>query len=168
MMSAMDVREEIRYDAAPDQVFEMLCDQAFREKVCRAIGSISYDVSIERDGGTARVRNHRVMKADLPDFAKKVVGDKIEMIQTEDWGARQADGSRTADFHVEIPGKPGAIKGSVTLSPDGTGSKEVVAGTVKVSIPLVGKKLENEVAKGLKAALEIEGSVGAKWLAGDR
>ena len=168
MMSAMDVREEIRYDATPDQVFEMLCDQAFREKVCRAIGSISYDVSIERYGDTARVRNHRVMKADLPDFARKVVGDKIEMIQTEDWGARQADGSRTAGFHVEIPGKPGAIKGSVTLSPDGTGSKEVVAGTVKVSIPLVGKKLENEVAKGLKAALEIEGSVGAKWLAGDR
>ncbi|MGH3314687.1 MAG: DUF2505 domain-containing protein [Nocardioidaceae bacterium] len=164
----MDVREEIRYDAAPDQVFEMLCDQAFREKVCRAVGSIRYDVSIERDGDTARVRNDRVMKADLPDFAKKVVGDTIEMVQTEDWGARQADGSRIADFHVEIPGKPGAIKGSVTLSPDGTGSKEVIAGTVKVSIPLVGKKLENEVAKGLKAALEIEGSVGAKWLAGDR
>jgi hypothetical protein len=168
MMSAMDVREEIRYDAAPDQVFEMLCDQAFREKVCRAIGAISYDVSIERNGDTARVRNDRVMRADLPDFAKKVVGDKIEMVQTEDWGARQPDGSRTADFHVEIPGKPGSIKGRVTLSPDGTGSKEVVSGTVKVSVPLVGKKLENEVAKGLKAALEIEGSVGAKWLAGDR
>jgi hypothetical protein len=164
----MDVREEIRYDAAPDAVFEMLCDQAFREKVCRAIGSISYDVSVSRTGDRARVHQDRVMKADLPDFAKKVVGSNIEMVQTEDWGEPKADGVRTADFRVEIPGKPGAITGTVTLSPDGSGSREVVSGTVKVSIPLVGKKLEGEVAKGLKAALEVEGRVGARWLAGDR
>jgi Protein of unknown function (DUF2505) len=165
MMERMDVREEIAYDASPDEVFTMLCDQAFREKVCRGIGSVRYEVSITRDGDTAQIRNDRVMKADLPDVAKKVVGDTIEMVQTEDWGERQSDGSRTARFRVEIPGKPGSITGSVSLSPSGSGSREVVTGQVKVSIPFVGKKLETEVARGLKAALQVEGQIGAKWLA---
>jgi hypothetical protein len=166
----MDVREEILYDAAPDDVFEMLCDQAFREKVCRAIGSVSYDVSVSRTGDTARIRNARVMKADLPDFAKRVVGDTIDMVQTEDWTERGPDGARTADFRVEIPGKPGAVTGTVTLAPTdtGAGAREVVTGQVKVSIPLVGRKLEGEVVRGLKAALQVEGRIGARWLAGER
>lgn len=168
MMSAMDVREEILYEASPDDVFEMLCDQAFREEVCRAMGSVRYDVSVSRSGDTATVRNDRVMKADLPDVARKVVGDTIEMVQTEDWKGRETDGARTADFRVEIPGKPGSIRGTVTLSPTATGTREVIAGEVKVSIPLVGRKLEAEVAKGLKEALKVEGRVGARWLAGDR
>ena len=165
MMERMDVREEIVYDASPDDVFEMLCDKSFREKVCRAIGSLRYDVSVERTGDTARIRNDRVMEADLPDVAKKVVGDTIELVQTEDWGAREPDGARSADFRVEIPGKPGAISGTVTLSPVRGGTREVVAGQVKVSIPFVGRRLEEEVARGLRAALEVEGRVGARWLA---
>src|SRR5262245_26756155 len=165
MMERMDVREEIVYDASPDDVFEMLCDKAFREKVCRGIGSIRYEVSITRDGDSSQIRMDRVMKADLPDVARKIVGDTIEMVQTEDWGERQPDGSRSARFRVEIPGKPGSITGTVSLSPSGSGSREVVSGEVKVSVPFVGKKLETEVARGFKAALEVEGQIGAKWLA---
>jgi hypothetical protein len=161
----MDVREDIVYDASPDDVFEMLCDQAFREEVCRAIGSVRYEVTISRDGDRATVRNDRVMEADLPDVAKKVVGSTIEMVQTEEWGPRESDGARTAQFRVEMPGKPGAISGTVALSPVRTGTRESVAGTIKVSIPLVGKRLEAEVARGLKSALEVEGRIGAKWLA---
>ncbi len=162
------MREDIVYDASPDDVFEMLCDKAFREEVCRAIGSLRYDVSVSRTGDTATVRNDRVMKADLPEVAKKVVGDTIEMIQTEEWGARESDGARTGTFRVEIPGKPGSISGTVSISPIRTGTREVVAGHVKVSIPIVGKRLEAEVVRGLQAALEVEGRVGAKWLAGER
>jgi hypothetical protein len=164
----MDVREEIVYDAAPDDVFDMLCDQAFREKVCLGVGSVRYDVRISRDGDRATVRNDRVMKADLPDIARKVVGDTIEMVQTEEWGPRQSDGSRSGTFHVEIPGKPGSISGTVSIAPEGGGTREVVAGRVKVSIPLVGKKLEAEVVKGLKSALRVEGRIGAGWLEGRR
>jgi hypothetical protein len=164
----MDVREDIVYDAAPDDVFEMLCDQSFREKVCRAIGSVRYDVTISRDGDAATIRNHRVMKADLPEVAKKVVGDTIEMVQTEEWGPRESDGARAGTFRVEIPGKPGSIHGEISLAPLRTGTREVVAGEVKVSIPLVGRRLETEVVRGLKAALEVEGRVGAKYLAGER
>ena len=167
MMERMDVREEIVYDASPDDVFEMLCDKAFREKVCRGIGSVRYEVTVTRDGDCAQIRMDRVMKADLPDAAKKIVGDTIEMVQTEDWGERRSDGSRTAGFRVEIPGKPGSITGTVSLSPSGGGSREVVSGQVKVSIPFVGKKLETEVARGLKAALQVEGQIGAKWLASE-
>jgi Protein of unknown function (DUF2505) len=168
MMGPMDVREEIAYDASPDAVFEMLCDQEFREKVCRGVGSVRYEVTISSAADGATVRNHRVMKADLPDFARKVVGDTIEMVQTEEWGPRESDGSRRGTFHVEIPGKPGSIRGTVSIAAERAGTREVVDGTVKVSIPLVGRKLEAEVVRGLKAALEVEGRIGAGWLDGRR
>lgn len=164
MMAPMDVREEIVYRAHPDRVFEMLCDEAFREKVCRAVGSVSCEVSVSRNGDTAHVRNHRVMQADLPDVARRVVGDTIELVQIEDWAARGADGARSADFRLEIPGKPGHVTGTVTISPEGDTTREVITGQVKVSIPLVGRKLEAEVARAMKAALEVEGRVGATWL----
>jgi len=168
MMEPMDVREEIVYQATPDDVFEMLCDQEWREKVCRGIGSVRYEVTVSRTSDGATIRNDRVMNADLPDIAKKIVGDTIEMVQTEEWGPREPDGARHGTFQVEIPGKPGAIKGTVSIKPESAGTREVVAGTVKVSIPLVGKKLEAEVVRGMKAALEVEGRIGAGWLDGRR
>ncbi|MGH3355506.1 MAG: DUF2505 domain-containing protein [Nocardioidaceae bacterium] len=164
----MDLRSELNYDAAPDDVFTMLCDEAFRTAVCKATGSTSYDVAVSRDGDGAQVRVRRVLPAQVPDFAKKFVGDHIEVVQTERWGGPGPDGGRSADLKVEIPGKPGSVTGSVTLSPSAGGSRELITGDIKVSIPLVGRKLEGEVHRGITAAIKVEQRVGTKWLAGDR
>ena len=168
MMALMDLRSELHYDAGVDDVFAMLCDESFRARVCRATGATDHDVTITRDGDTAHVRIRRVLPAEVPDFAKKIVGNHIEVVQTEEWGWAQPDGQRTARLRIEIPGKPGSVTGSVALSPSGAGARELVTGEIKVSIPLVGRKLESEVHRGITAAMEAEGRVGATWLAGDR
>ncbi len=168
MMTLMDLRSELHYDAGVDDVFAMLCDEAFRTRVCRATGATDHEVAISRDGDTAHVRIRRVLPARVPDFARKFVGNHIEVVQIEDWGGPEADGGRRARLRIEIPGKPGSVDGSVTLSPTGPGSRELVTGDIKVSIPLVGRKLESEVHRGITAAMDVEGRVGATWLAGDR
>ncbi|MPZ62412.1 MAG: DUF2505 family protein [Propionibacteriales bacterium] len=168
MMCAMDLRRELEYDSAPADVFAMLCDEAFRSKVCEATLAIEYDVAITSREQGADVRIRRVMPANVPDMARRFVGDTLEIVQTEEWGAASADGTRTARLRMEMPGKPGNVTGTITLGPHGQGSREVIDAVVKVSVPLVGGKLEEQVVRGIKAGIREEGKVGQAWLAGDR
>ena len=166
MIEAMQLNAEMTYpDATPDEAFEVLVDPEFRKAVCKATHALDFTVTVERlDDGGASIVIDRTMPADLPDVAKKFIGDTVEVRQTEHWGARSADGSRTADIEVKIEGQPAGMIGTASLEPAGEGCREVIAGDVKVSIPFVGKKIEPEVARGIRAAVEIEQRVGLSWL----
>lgn len=164
MMPCMDLQTELNYAAGVDEVFSMLCEEAFRKQVCEATRARSYDVSVTPSPGGAEVRVSRQMPA--PEIARKFVGDTLEIVQVEHWGAAAADGSRTADLSVDIPGKPASMSGRIVLGPGGAGTTQSVSGDIKVKVPLVGAKLEKEIARALVAAIKEEGKVGARWLAG--
>lgn len=167
MISTMDVRAELSYPAAgPDAVFAMLCDRGYREAVCEATHASRHEISIEaRDDGGATVTVMRTLPAQVPDFAKKFVGETIDVTQIEVWQPADAAGSRRADLTFEIKGQPATMRGSVLLEAVGSGAHQVVTGELKVAIPLFGKKLEPEVVKGIVAGLRQEERTGNEWLA---
>lgn len=164
----MDLREEITYDAAPVDVFAMLCDQRFRTEVCQATKALSHSVSVSADGEGAVVEVRRVMPAEVPAFAKKMVGETLEVVQHEQWGAADASGARTGQIKVDIVGQPAGMSGTLRLEACEGGSREVLTGQVSVRIPFVGRKLEPEIARALRAAMVTESRVGQQWLAGRR
>ena len=84
-------------------------------------------------------------------------------MQSETWATKQR-----GDVHVTIPGKPGEMKGTASLAEDSAGTTETVSLDVKVSIPIVGGKLEGLIADMLSKALRAEHKVGRDWLAGKR
>ena len=156
--------QELTYDASPAEVHAMLADPAFREKVCVALHTIRRDVSITPDGDSMTVVVDQTQPADgIPSFAKKIVGDEINIVQKESWGS-----TTDAALEVTIPGKPGSFKGTVALTGDGSSTTESVTGEVKVSIPLVGGKVEDLISEMFAKALRTEQKVGRAWLAGDR
>jgi Protein of unknown function (DUF2505) len=162
MMSAMKFSHEIKYAAGADDVYAMLGEQAFREQVCEASGTLAHTVQVTPSGTGMDVVVDRTMPADgIPSFATKFVGDKIQVVQNETWTSPTG-----ADLEVTIPGKPGQFKGTVRLAERGGETTETVTGDIKVSIPLVGGKLESLIGDLLASALRTEGKVGAKWLAG--
>lgn len=151
------------YSAAPDAVYAMLTDASFREEVCAYIRSTDYAVAVADEDGRVQVRVEQTqIPRKLPAIAAKVVGDSVQIVQTEDWSA-----PGQADFAMEIPGKPGHLRGSIRLTPTSTGTDQVFTGEVKVQVPLVGGKLEGLVADLLRKALAAEGRVGEKWLSGE-
>lgn len=166
MMGVMELHETLEYDAAPDTVFAMLCDQSWREDVCRDVHALTFDVSIRQDGDNVVVRTERSLPADVPDAVKKFVGDTIVVEQVETWGPAGPDGSRTADLVVDVKGKPAGMTGTVTLAAVGTGSRQEIRGDVKVRIPFVGGSIEPEVAKAIRTAIRVEGKSGRAYLAG--
>lgn len=160
----MHFHQELEYDASPAEVYAMLCDPAFREAVCEAGDSIRHEVTITPDGDGMSVSVDQVQPAaGIPSFARKIVGDEIEILQREEWSS-----ATDAALEVSIPHKPGHLKGTITLRESGTGTVETVDAEIKVHIPMLGGKLEKLIADLLGSALRSEHGVGKSWLAGDR
>lgn len=156
------VTYELRYDGAtPEQVYSMLADPEFRDAVCEFQRFPRREVTITPTaaGMDVVVDQHRPAH-EVPSFARKFVGDEINIVQTESWSS-----PTSASLHVTIPGKPGDMKGTVTLTAVDGGTTEVVAVEVKASIPLVGGKIEGVIGDMLGKALRAENKVGRDWLA---
>ncbi len=95
----------------------------------------------------------------IPGFAKKFVGDEIQLVQTERWSDIE-----NARVEVVIPGKPGQMSGTMPLRESGGTTTETVEMEIKVSIPLVGGKIESLIADLLRKALKVENAVGRQYL----
>jgi hypothetical protein len=157
----MRFHHEMRYDAAADQVFAMVTDEEFRERVCVAVRSVRHAVAAAPAGAGATVtvrQTHRVASA--PGFAKRLVGEALEIVQVETWA--DAGGGR---IEVTTPGRPGHLRGTVTLSTVGPETVQTVAGDLHVPVPLVGGRLEEIVAGLLGKAMDVEERIGREWLA---
>jgi hypothetical protein len=162
MMCAMKFRHELVYDAPPSAVFEMLADPAFREAACAAQDVISAEVTIERTGvGFSLVVDQLQKTTDLPGFARAFSGDSTRAIQREKWA--DTTGGTLA---IETPGKPTEVKGTITLRPEGSATREIVELEVKMKVPLVGGKLEKLMAEKIAAGMDLEHGVGTTYLAG--
>lgn len=158
----MKFEHTLRYDASPAEVFAMLGDPVFRERVCEAQHVSEATVEIDGVDDTMTVSIDQRRPSDgIPSFAKKFVGDTIHIAQREEWSS-----ATDAVLDVTIPGKPGHMKGTITLRPDGDGTVETVTGELKVHIPIVGGKIEGLVIELFEHALEAEQRIGKTWLAG--
>jgi hypothetical protein len=160
----MKFSQQLTYDAPPADVLAMLADPAFREKVCVAMSAVRHEVDIDGSGAGMTVVVDQTQPGDgIPSFAKKFVGDEIQIVQRESW-----KNASSATLLVQIPGKPGDFKGGIDLAGDDDGTVETVAGDIKVKIPMIGGKLEGLIGDLLGKALKSEQRVGRAWLAGDR
>jgi len=153
---------DLTYDAPLDAVDAMLGDPAFRERVCDAQGAIRKSVSITEGDEGFVVLVDQVQTADgIPGFARKFVGDEINLVQTETW-----TDAENAEVEVVIPGKPGEMTGTIRLSESGGVTTETLDMTIQVNIPLAGGKIEKLISDLLRKALLAENAVGRDYLSG--
>jgi hypothetical protein len=150
----------LTYDAPLAEVSAMLDDATFRQEVCAFQRVLRASVEVDDTPEGMRVVVDQVQAAHgIPSFAKKFVGDEIRIVQTEVWSSETH-----AELHVTIPGKPGEMTGTITLTESGATTIETVDVEVKVHIPLVAGKIETLIADMLRKALVAEESVGRDYL----
>lgn len=160
----MKIRHELKYAATPDEVYQMRADPAFRARVCEAMDTVRHDVTVEGDDDRLTVCVDMIQHTKgMPGFAKKIVGDETQVIQTERWATTE-----TGHIEVQIPGKPGHIRGTLSLTADGDGSVYCFDGEARISIPLIGGKLEGLIEKLFVEGMDTEQRVAAEWLDGVR
>lgn len=156
-----NVHEEWRYEGATlEQVYAMLSDPAFRERVCAAQGVVRYEVETDRSGERLTATIDQVQStASLPGFARKFVGEEINIVQREEWHS-----PAKGDIEVLIPGKPGEMTGTAHLTEDPAGVTETVNLAIRVNIPIMGGKVESLIGDLLSKALRAEAKVGRDYL----
>jgi hypothetical protein len=153
----MKLSEKFSYQGSGvEAVYALLVDEQFRTESCANQGATDYDVTVVPSGEGATVTIVRTQDADMPDFVKKLTGNTVKVKQTEVWSAPDASGNRTADVKVSIIGQPAEMIGTAKLFAKGDSADFTVDGDVTVKIPFLGKKIEPEVAKAIRASLREE------------
>ena len=151
------VTRELTYDASIGEVAAMLTDPVFRERVLERMKVVRGHATVE-DGVVTLDQVQST--SSLPSFATRLVGDEIRIVQVESWRTPER-----ADVEVTIPGKPGAMSGTATLTESGGRTTERIEMEITVRVPLVGGKIEGLVADMLGKALDKEHETGVEWLA---
>lgn len=155
------------YAASAEKVGAMLANPEYVTKKVEASGPLSFESSVEGDAsGPFVVRTRRDMPTDrVPEKFRKFVGASIGMKFDESWSAPAADGGRAGTITLDIVGAPAKANGTATLTPTGPDSCQIVyTGDVKVSIPLIGAKIESVAAGVVQQAVNAEARVGTEWL----
>jgi uncharacterized protein DUF2505 len=149
--------------ATVHDVFAMFADPAYRKAVSDYQHVVDFDCRISTTGDGMEVELEQAHGTDrIPSFAQRLVGHEIRFVQRETWETPAG-----CDIHVSIPGKPGEMSGTETLTQHGDDVVQQIDLAVKVSIPLVGGKVEDLIAGFLGKAFDAENKVGVKWLAGE-
>jgi hypothetical protein len=152
-----------RFDADVETVYALMSDPDFIARKYADAGASDIQVDTDKRDEGPRIVSRRKMTVDLPGFAKKVMQPTNTVVQTDQWSSDGAS-RRLCRYTVEVQGVPSRIDGTVTLTADGDGTRQDVEAEVKVSIPLLGGKLEKfAVDNGVKA-LEHEAGFTAKEL----
>jgi uncharacterized protein YndB with AHSA1/START domain len=159
------MKQDLFYDAPRERVYAMLTDPSFREEVCDAQHVLRRTVKVaphegDRDGADVEIERVQPITG-VPAVARGFVGAEITIRQTETWSSPSR-----ADLVLSIPGKPGEMRGTVTLEQDGDGTVETVDAEVQVTLPLVGGKLEKLIVDTVRNALDVEHEVGSRRLSG--
>lgn len=161
----MRITESVEHAATPQQVFEMICTPGYQELKCQRSGAVDHEVTIEVEAGATTVVTRRTLPTQgFPDFARRFVGDTVDVVETQRWGPPGEDGSRQAAVTVEISGTPVEMTGGASLAPGGAGTVHTVDGDLEAHVPLVGGRIERAVAPVLARAVHLEAGVGREWL----
>jgi len=169
MATEFDV--EMTFGSSAEDVFEMLCDHEYQELKCTETGGSDIEVIAEFfDDDTVELTMKRTVPADVPSFAKSLVGETIAVVETYQWGPAGEDGSRTAEVLCTFGrGDTITFSGQVTMSENGSvdDSERTVfqmRAAAKAKIPMMAGKIEKMVRDQTLRAAKKENEVGRNWL----
>jgi len=157
----MKMKVTHHFDADVETVYALMSDPDFCMRKYADAGATDIQIDSDRRDDGPKLVSRRKVTVDLPGFAKRVMQPTNTVVQTDEWSAA----TRSCRYSVEVQGVPSRIDGTVTLTEEGGGTRQEVQAEVKVSIPLLGGKLEKfAVDNGVKA-LDHEAEFTAKELA---
>ncbi|MFI9813085.1 DUF2505 domain-containing protein [Saccharothrix variisporea] len=151
-----------RWPAA--DVYSALVDETYlRDRLDVLGGTGAALIAFDKADGTTSYQLKQGVPADkLPSMARSVLGGDLIIDRAESW----TEAGYTGTVEVTLNGVPGRLDGTFTVADAaGGGSELTLVGQVKVSIPLMGGKLESLIVEQVALLLDKESEFTAEWLA---
>lgn len=162
---ATKISGELHLAADPATVYAMVTNPDYVQEKNERTGGEEVKVNVEDRGADgAYIEVSRVLPAEIPSFAQKFVGEKIQTLQKDTWGPANADGSYDGSTDVSFGKAPMSLKGTFRIEAEGDGSVLYVKAEAKASVPLVGGKLEGVLREQFERAVRKEQEVASEWL----
>lgn len=155
-----------RYPVPPDKLIEMMQGRKYFEAKYQALGDLKFEITkFEPSGDGLVLQVDREVASDMPDVAKKVLGETNHLIQNESW-TKGGDGY-SCDMSIDSPGKPISMKGSMSIVPVGDGESDWSLNLeIHAGVPFVGHKIEKMAEEQTRASVGREYEFIKGWLAG--
>ena len=143
----MEVKGSHEYPVSVDAVIAMLNDKTATVAKYEGMGHRDVEIlDLTSTDVTLRIVSSRVVEVELPAFAKKALKPTNTMVQTDEW-RRNADGTWSGTFNVDVKGSPVRISGAMALAPAAGGSRHDVVLDFQVKIPIIGGKIADWLGK---------------------
>lgn len=157
---ATPLSAHLDFPADTGTAYALVTDPSYVEQVAAATGGQDIAAAVEPTAeGGAVVTSRRTLPAEIPSYARALVGDTLTVTEVRRYGPAAADGSRTGDFTVTFEGAPIRIDGTLTLAATDNGSACSMQGSVKASVPFIGGRIESFTADQVLAFLAKETTV---------
>lgn len=160
----MKYQEQNIHAANADVVLRMYSDQDYFLTKYRNVGATEVKVlaCTQGDGRFSITTSRQVaVEAPVPAFASKLVPSHITVIQTDSWDLA----AKTGTLDIEFKGVPVNIHCDMKLTDQGSQCIQDLDFTLKVSVPLIGGKLEQLLADDLRRKFVADAAEARRALA---
>lgn len=160
----MKISAQHAYSKNSTEVFALFSGENYHVDKFTACGSRNVEL-VERTGSADEfsVTTAREVPADVPGVLKSLIGEWNSITQTEEW-QDVGDDEFICDFAISTEGVPVEITGTMNLMPEGDGCVNHIEMEISCSVPLLGKKLAQFVAKDGNKTLAAEYAFNQKQL----
>ncbi len=145
---ATQILIEDRFACSPKELFDLLCDNKFDDELMKSL-KMGKEMLAENKKSEGMEYKIRLTSAeDIPAIAKKFVGDHLSYVETRSWN--DAKLSNNWVIAPEIKGAAVDAHGTTEIVKDGEGCIRRTKGSISVSLPLIGSKIEQMVLASIK------------------
>jgi Protein of unknown function (DUF2505) len=160
----------VAFDAPPEKIYQDFTSSDYWQTLMEIYRQHAPEAGLKAfstdERGTDIVATLHLPRNNLPPIARNVVPVDMIITRTQhfdpfDHAKSRAEGS----YAMSVPRAPAHLDGQCFLTETGTGSEMRLTSACKVSIPLVGGKLEDLILLGMKALFDGEEEFTADWIA---
>ncbi len=152
----MKIVAKHEYPCTSQELYDLFTRNGFHADKFTACGARNIEVlESEKSDDTFSITLDREVPADVPGVLKSLIGEWNTITQTEEW-EDVGDSEFICDFALSTEGVPVDINGTMNVMPLGKGCVNHVELDITSSIPLLGKKLAQFIAKDAEKTLGKE------------
>lgn len=138
---------EDHFDCPPQKLYELLSDNSFDDALMKALNMGKQLISETKKADGPELKIRLTNAEEIPAIAKKFTGDHLSYVETRTWSQK-----KLANTWVIVPEVKGAnvdAKGVTEFVAEGNGCVRRTKGVISVSLPLIGKKIEEMVLQSI-------------------